>query len=205
MEVADIKNYKVNYTGASLIAKPINTPKHEYINWGGHNVCIRGKDNKGSIILFNEQAVFEKARDVFYELLGGVNIVIKVNTEKLLNKLDYSDWGYLNELSKDFNKLGNTNITNQRKFGCTVDHALWVSNAEEKNRKCFKGRGENINNTIDSLLRNNETIMGICAGNINKVTDMQWVKIYDYFINEKVINYLGGYKNKVNRYKIKYN
>jgi hypothetical protein len=70
---------------------------------------------------------------MFYKLL---NQEI-VNTDALLIKLSYNDWGYLHEISADLRVEDANNVTNMRRFGCTVDYTLLGKNNEEVNRKCY--------------------------------------------------------------------
>ena len=227
VEVADIKNYKVNYNGVSIIAKPSGVSS--YINWGGHNVCIRGKDSKNQTILFNEQSVFEKANDIFYKLLNqnytldSSNLVTSgINTNELIEKLSYDDWGYLHELNESYNTEGYINVTNMRKFGCTIDISIWGKNEEEVNRICYFPDSTKTNKSIlkkydhieidndksEKIINKiniNKIVMGICWANKSPPNYGNWTQIKEYFNDQSVKNHMGGYKNKVNRYKIKYN
>ena len=125
--------YKSNILPSSVL--------YDYPNWGGLTVCIKGKDNNNNVILFNEQAVFEKARTEFDTLLGATdNQVATVPTADIIKKLSYDDWGYEKELTDgNFSLSGNPkdNWSVKKKFGCSV----WEKNdISDWNKNCYPGR-----------------------------------------------------------------
>ena len=209
VEISNEKNYKVDYEGNPRIE--IDGEAYQYINWGGFSVCIRGKDNKGRTILFNEKAVFEKARNDFFELLGdGTNIVQK-DTLDLIKKLSYNDWGYEKELQYNTNDISSDkNYTVLSNYGCNVPNSALIGrNQEEVNRKCYPGRIDGTNftslsNSFDDGPNNNipsgVTVMGVCgSGSGPGPTNAEWQSIRSYFM--KLNGKLGGNR----KYPIKYN